>query len=96
MEQTGTGRSMEDPGSDILSKLEKLKREVYNDSNDDLALGLGRPTEEITAWFDGSEEIDEDAEMKILRLSEERIGEEGDPSGPEAADDPELSSDQRI
>lgn len=60
--------------SDALELLQTLKSEVFNDSNDDLALALGRTTKEIEAWFDGNEEIDEDAEMKIHGLAEERLG----------------------
>ncbi len=85
-----------DADTDVRSILDQLKTEVYHDSFDELALGLGRPTEEITAWLDGLEEIDEDAEMKIRRLAQERLGSEGDSSGPEAAADQDKSIDQRI
>lgn len=60
--------------SDAKELLQRLKTEVYHDSNEELALGLGRPVEEIEAWFAGSENIDEDAEMKIHGLVEERLG----------------------
>ena len=60
---------------DALELLQQLKSEVFDDSNEELALALGRTTEEIEAWFDGEEEIDEDAEMKINGLAQERLGE---------------------
>ncbi len=60
-------------GSDLLSLLQRLKHEVYFDENEALAEGLGRTTEEIEAWLDGSEEIDEDGEMKINGLAQERL-----------------------
>ncbi len=61
-------------GGDVLATLERLKSEVFDNSNEHLALALGRPTEEIEAWFGGEEEIDEDAEMKIHGLAQERLG----------------------
>ena len=92
MEQTGT--SKEKTGSETLDQLQQLKSEVYHDNNDEIALGLGRPVTEIEAWLDGSESIDEDAEVKILKLAQERLG--GDTSGPKAASDPNKSIEQRI
>ena len=53
--------------SDILESLRRLKSEVFYDENEQLALGLGRTTEEVEAWLSGTEEIDEDGEMKIRR-----------------------------
>lgn len=96
MDQTAAGASTKTENTDIMSILKQLKTEVYHDSLDEVALGLGRPTDEISAWFDASEEIDEDAEMKIRRLAQERLGSEGHPSGPDAATDPDKSTDQRI
>jgi hypothetical protein len=61
-------------GGDVLELLKRLKSEVYYDENEALALGLGRTTEEVEAWLGGDEEIDEDAEMKINKLADERLG----------------------
>ena len=63
-----------DRQGDPVDMLNKLMNEVYGGSIDGLALGLGRPTDEIDRWMNGSEEIDEDAEFKIRRLCEERLG----------------------
>ncbi|MDQ3131538.1 MAG: hypothetical protein ACR2IA_08455 [Pyrinomonadaceae bacterium] len=62
--------------TDALELLQTLKTEVFDDSNAELALALGRSVSEIDAWFEGDEEIDEDAEMKIHGLAQERLGEE--------------------
>lgn len=61
--------------SEALDLLQKLKTEVFDGSDEELALAMGRPVEEIEAWFGGEEEIDEDAEMKIHGLAEERLSE---------------------
>jgi hypothetical protein len=60
--------------SDLIALLKRLKHEVYYDENMQLAEGLGRTTEEVEAWLSGAEEIDEDAEMKIHGLVQERLG----------------------
>lgn len=62
--------------SESLELLHRLKREVFNGSDEELALALGRPESEIVAWFTNAEEIDEDAEMKIQGLAEERLSED--------------------
>jgi len=68
----GTEEKRDD--GELRSFLERLKTEVFYDENEGLALGLGRTTEEVEAWLSGEEEIDEDAEMKIRGLVEERLG----------------------
>ena len=61
--------------SEHLELLNRLKSEVFDGSDEKLALALGRPTEELTAWIDGTEEIDEDAHEKIHGLAQERLSE---------------------
>jgi len=55
--------------------LERLKTEVFESSNQHLALALGRPVDEIDLWFQGGE-IDEDAQEKINGLAQERLAEQ--------------------
>ncbi len=71
------GKSMNDEytDADALELLQRLKTEVFDDSNAELALAMGRSVSEIDAWFSGDEEIDEDAEMKIHGLAQERLDE---------------------
>lgn len=71
MNQDKESKNQQTP--DNLELLQKLKQKVYKGHNSALALALGRPTDEIDAWFAGSEEIDEDAEMKIIKLADERL-----------------------
>ena len=54
--------------------LTKLRNDVFEGSDSQLALALGRPLEEIENWQREAEEIDEDAEMKIRGLAQERLG----------------------
>jgi len=54
--------------------LARLKTEVFESSNQHLALALGRPVGEIDLWFQGGE-IDEDAQEKINGLAQERLAE---------------------
>ena len=61
--------------TDSLELLHRLKREVFDGSDEDLAVAMGRPESEIIMWFTKGEEIDEDAEMKIRGLAEERLSE---------------------
>ncbi len=55
--------------------LARLKTEVFESSNQHLALALGRPVDEIDLWFQGGE-IDEDAQEKINGLAQERLAEQ--------------------
>jgi len=64
-----------DNDSGNVELLQKLKSQVYNSSDEELALGLGRPVEEITAWLGGAE-IDEDAQEKIHGLATVRLNSE--------------------
>ncbi len=54
--------------------LARLKTQVFESSNEKLALALGRPVDEIDLWFQGGE-IDEDAQEKINGLAQERLAE---------------------
>lgn len=73
MDQSAETKKSE--ASENIELLHRLKREVFNGSDRELALALGRPESEIIMWFTKGEEIDEDAEMKIQNLAEERLGE---------------------
>ena len=58
-----------------LEQLMKLRSEVFKGSNSQLALALGRTLEEVQNWQTGDADIDEDAEMKIINLAQERLSE---------------------
>jgi hypothetical protein len=94
MEQANSHPQSE--AADPRSLLNQLKTEVYEDSDDLLALGLGRPVEQVTGWSSSDQEIDEDAAEKIRALAAARLGEEGDHRSPKAPYNPENSIEQRL
>ncbi len=57
-----------------IELLQQLKSQAFDGSDEKLALALGRPVEEITAWLGGAE-IDEDAQEKIHALAAVRLSE---------------------
>ena len=72
-EQYNTNEEV-DETTDSLELLHRLKREVFEGSDEALAVAMGRPESEIIAWFTHGEEIDEDAAMKIHGIAKERLG----------------------
>lgn len=49
-----------------------LRDTAFNGNADDMALALGRPTEEVAGWLDGTIAVDEDGLMKARGIAEER------------------------
>ena len=60
--------------SESRDVLARLKNEVFDASDENLALALGKPVSEIQGWFSGSE-IDEDSREKINGIAQERLPE---------------------
>jgi len=59
--------------SDPVDLLDELLEQVFDDNTQDLAVALGRNPDEIDAWLDGSQPIDDDAQIKIRGLAQERL-----------------------
>lgn len=74
MNQNEAAKAEQNEGAESLELLRRLKTEVFESSDVHLALAMGRPVEEIEAWF-GGEEIDEDAQEKIHGLAQQRLAE---------------------
>jgi len=64
--------------------LQILRDEVFDSSDETLALALGRTTEEVKAWFSGNEPIDADVLLKARALAMERGAEHLFPDQQEA------------
>ena len=52
--------------------LRNLRDRGFEASDEKLALALGRPTEEVTAWYAGQELIDDDVVMKARGIAMNR------------------------
>src|SRR4051812_34228386 len=62
---------LDDQGTDQVDAAQLLTRvrdEVFDGSNEALALAVGRPVEEIEAWINGTEPIDGDQVLKARTL----------------------------
>lgn len=66
---------MNEQNDKTVEQLMKLRNDYFKGSDAELALALGRPTDEVQGWQKG-EQIDEDAEMKIINLYKERVSDE--------------------
>lgn len=52
--------------------LRKLRDQGFESSDEQLALALGRPLEEIEAWMGGAEPVDDDVVMKARGIATQR------------------------
>ena len=52
--------------------LRRLRSEGFEDSDEKLAVALGRPIEEVQGWMMGDETVDDDVVMKARGIAKER------------------------
>lgn len=52
--------------------LKRLRDKAFDESDEQLAVALGRPVEEIEAWVGGAEPLDDDVLMKARGIAQER------------------------
>jgi hypothetical protein len=52
--------------------LKRLRDGGFEGSDEKLAVALGRPVEEVTAWTGGAEAVDDDVIMKARGIAKER------------------------
>ena len=52
--------------------LKHLRDAGFNGSDEQLALALGRPVEEVEGWMGGAEPVDDDVVMKARGIAKER------------------------
>lgn len=55
-----------------LALLKRLRDEGFDSDNGKFAVVLGRPVEEVEAWMNGSEQLDDDIIMKARGIARER------------------------
>ena len=61
--------------------IKRLRDKAFDGSNEQLALALGRPVEEVEGWTGGAETVDDDVLMKARGIAQERgveVEESGD------------------
>ena len=66
VDDRGTGQAA---GKELLKR---LRDEGFDASDERLAVALGRPIEEVEAWMNGSELVDDDVVMKARGIAEQR------------------------
>lgn len=69
------GQALDDQGttqSEGRALLKKLRDAGFDSSDEKLAVALGRPVEEITAWTGGAEPVDDDVIIKARGIAQER------------------------
>ena len=74
MESSST-EAVDDRGtnqSEGRALLKRLRDNGFDSSDEKLALALGRPVEEVAAWTDGAEAVDDDVVMKARGIAKER------------------------
>ena len=50
----------------------RLRDKAFDGNDDQLALALGRPVEEVEGWTGGAEPVDDDVLMKARGIAQER------------------------
>ena len=78
-EATGTEKEKQDAVDDRGTNqsegralLKKLRDEGFDSSDEQLAIALGRPLEEVQGWTGGATEVDDDVIMKARGIAEQR------------------------
>lgn len=67
--------AVDDRGTDQAqgrALLKKLRDAGFDSSDEKLAVALGRPVEEVAAWMEGAEPVDDDVVMKARGIAKER------------------------
>lgn len=70
-----TGGPVDDRGTDqteARALLKRLRDNGFEGSDEKLAVALGRPIEQVTAWTSGAETVDDDVIMKARGIAKDR------------------------
>ena len=69
------GGPVDDRGTDqteARALLKKLRDNGFEGSDEKLSVALGRPVEQVTAWTNGAEPVDDDVIMKARGIATDR------------------------
>lgn len=82
MSEQGTGKistenenAVDDRGTNQTegrALLKRLRDNGFDESDEKLALALGRPVEQVEAWTNGAEIVDDDVIMKARGIAQDR------------------------
>lgn len=70
-----TGGAVDDRGTDqteARALLKRLRDNGFEGSDEKLAVALGRPIEQVAAWMNGVESVDDDVVMKARGIAKDR------------------------
>jgi hypothetical protein len=79
-QNTGTGKAQQTDAVDERGTnqaeghalLKSLRDRGFDSSDEQLAVALGRPVEEVEGWMNGREPVDDDVIMKARGIAQER------------------------
>ncbi len=74
-ERQGAANQVDDRGTseaDGRALLRRLRDAGFEESDEKLALALGRPIEDVQGWMDGDKPVDDDVVMKARGIAKER------------------------
>ena len=74
-EETISSDALDDQGTNQTEGraiIKRLRDKAFDGSNEQLALALGRPVEEVEGWTGGAETVDDDVLMKVRGIAQER------------------------
>ncbi|MGZ5436223.1 MAG: hypothetical protein ACXW3F_09195 [Pyrinomonadaceae bacterium] len=74
-EETISSDALDDQGTNQTEGraiIKRLRDKAFDGNNEQLALALGRPAEEVEGWTGGAEPVDDDVLMKARGIAQER------------------------
>ena len=74
-EETISSDALDDQGTNQTEGraiIKRLRDKAFDGNNEQLALALGRPVEEVEGWTGGAEPVDDDVLMKVRGIAQER------------------------
>lgn len=74
-ERQGAMNQVDDRGTseaDGRALVKRLRDAGFEESDEKLALALGRPIEDVQGWMDGDKPVDDDVVMKARGIAKER------------------------
>ena len=74
-EETISSDALDDQGTNQTEGraiIKRLRDKAFDGNNEQLALALGRPVEEIEGWTGGAATVDDDVLMKARGIAQER------------------------